>query len=49
MNHKESNAHVNQRGMPFDFFFDQFLTKCEARTSQEKKEEGLLISFSTSS
>jgi hypothetical protein len=74
MNHKERSAQVNQRGRPFDFFFDQFLskyeertsqenqrglpleivvehflTKCEVRTSQENKEEGLLISFWTSS
>ncbi len=49
MNHKERPAQVNQRGRPFDFFFDQFLTKCEVWTSQEKKEEGLLISLSTSS
>jgi hypothetical protein len=74
MNHKERSAQVNQRGRPFDFFFDQFETKCEERTSQENqrgrrldivvdqfetkyeertsqenKEEGLLISLSTSS
>ncbi len=35
MNHKERPAQVNQRGRPFDFFFDQFLTKCEVRTSQD--------------
>jgi hypothetical protein len=28
---------------------DHFLTKCEVRTPQENKEEGLLISLSTSS
>jgi hypothetical protein len=49
MNHKERTAQVKQRGRPFDFFVDQFETKCEERTSQENKEEGLLISFSTSS
>ena len=74
MNHIEKTAQVNQRGRPFDFFFDQFLTKyqertsqdnqrgmpldivvdhfltkCEVRTPQENKEEGLLISLSTSS
>jgi hypothetical protein len=49
MNHKERTAQVHERGRPFDFFFDQFLTKCEVRTSQENKEEGLLISLSTSS
>jgi hypothetical protein len=49
MNHKERSAQVNQRGRPFDFFFDQFETKYEERTSQENKEEGLLISLSTSS
>jgi uncharacterized phosphosugar-binding protein len=42
-------AQDNQRGRPFDFYFDQFLTKCEVRTSQENKEEGLLISLSNSS
>jgi hypothetical protein len=49
MNIKERTAQVNQRVRPFDFFYDQFLTKCEVRTSQENKEEGLLISLSTSS
>jgi hypothetical protein len=49
MNHQERTAQVNQRGRPFDFFVDHFLTKCEERTSQENKEEGLLISLSTSS
>jgi hypothetical protein len=74
MNHKERTARVNQRGRPFDFFFDQFLTKyeertshdnqrgrpldffvdhfltkCEVWTSKENKEEGFLISLSTSS
>ena len=49
MKHKERSAQVNQRGRPFDFFFDQFETKYEERTSQENKEEGLLISLSTSS
>ena len=49
MNHKERSAQINQRGRLLDFFFDQFLTKCEVRTSQENKEEGLLISLSTSS
>ena len=34
MNHKERSAQVNQRGRPFDFFFDQFLTKYEERTLQ---------------
>jgi hypothetical protein len=48
MNHKIRTAQVNQRGRPFDFFFDKFLTKCEVRTSQENKEEGLLISLSSS-
>jgi hypothetical protein len=49
MNHKERTAQVNQRGRPLDFFFDQFLTKYEERTSKENKEEGFLISLSTSS
>ena len=49
MNYYERTAQVNQRGRPFDFFFDQFLTKCEERTSQANKEEGLLICRSTSS
>ena len=49
MNHKERSAQVNQRGRPFDFFFDQFLTKYEVWTSKENKEEGFLISLSTSS
>ena len=35
MNHIEKTAQVNQRGRPFDFFFDQFLTKCEIGTSQD--------------
>jgi hypothetical protein len=48
MNHKETTGQVNQRGRPFDFFFDQFLTKCEVRTSQANKEEGFLICLSTS-
>jgi hypothetical protein len=46
---EERTSQVKQRGRPFDFFVDQFETKCEERTSQENKEEGLLISFSTSS
>jgi hypothetical protein len=49
MNHKERSAQVNQRGRPFDFFFDQFLTKYEVWTSKENKEEGFLISLSTGS
>jgi hypothetical protein len=39
----------NQRGRLLDFFFDQFLTKYEVRTIRENKDEGLLISLSTSS
>ncbi len=42
-------SHDNQIGRPLDFFTDHFLTKCEVRTSQENKEEGFLISLSTSS
>jgi hypothetical protein len=42
-------AQDNKIGRPFDFFVDHFLKKCEVRTSQENKEEGLLISLSTSS
>jgi hypothetical protein len=45
---EERTSHDNQRGIPLDFFVDHFLTKCEVRTSQENKEEGLLISLSTS-
>ena len=37
MNHKEKIAQVNQRGRPFDFFFDQFLTKYEERTSKDNQ------------
>ncbi len=37
MNHKERTAQVNQRGRPFDYFFDQFETKCEERTSQDNQ------------
>jgi hypothetical protein len=33
--------------MPLDIVVDHFLTKCEVRTPQENKEEGLLISLST--
>jgi hypothetical protein len=46
--YEERTSHDNQRGRPLDFFVDHFLTKCEVRTSQENKEEGLLISLSTS-
>ena len=35
--------------MPHEIVVDQFETKCEERTSQENKEEGLLISLSTRS
>ncbi len=49
MNHIEKTAQDNQRGMPLDIVVDHFLTKCEVRTPPENKEEGLLISFSTSS
>ncbi len=35
--------------MPLEIVVDHFLTKCEVRTSQDNKEEGLLISLSTSS
>ncbi len=37
MNHKERTAQVNQRGRPFDFLFDQFLTKYEERTSHDNQ------------
>jgi hypothetical protein len=47
--YEERTSHDNQGGRPLDFFVDHFLTKCEERTSQENKEEGLLISLSTSS
>ena len=47
--YEESASQDNQRGMPLDIVVDHFLTKCEVRTSQDNKEEGLLISFSTSS
>ena len=46
---EERTSQDNQRGRRLDFFDDHFLTKCEVRTSQENKEEGLLISLSTSS
>jgi hypothetical protein len=46
---EERTSQENQRGRPIDFFVDQFLTKCEERTSQDNKEEGLLISFWSSS
>ena len=49
MNHKERTAQVYQRGRPLDIVVDKFETKYEERTSQENKEEGLLISLSTSS
>ena len=47
--YEERTSHDNQRGRPLDFYIDHFLTKCEVRTSQENKEEGFLISLSTSS
>jgi hypothetical protein len=34
MNYLEWTAQDNQRGRTFDFFADQFLTKCDVRTSQ---------------
>jgi hypothetical protein len=37
MNHKERTAQVNQKGRPFDFFLDQFLSKYEDRNSQENQ------------
>jgi len=37
MNHKARTAQVNQKGSPFDFFFDKFLSKYEDRTSQENQ------------
>ena len=46
--YEERTSHDNQRGRPLDFYVDHFLTKCEVWTSQENKEEGLLISLSTS-
>jgi hypothetical protein len=47
--YEERTSQDNQRGRPLDFFVDHFLTKREESTSQENKEEGLLISLSTSS
>jgi hypothetical protein len=47
--YEERISQENQRGLPLEIVVDHFLTKCEVRTSQENKEEGLLISFSTSS
>ena len=46
---EEMTSQNNQRGRPFDFFVDNYLTKCYVRTLRENKDEGLLISFSTSS
>jgi hypothetical protein len=46
---EERTSQENQRGRPLDIVVDQFETKCEVRTPQENKEEGLLISLSTSS
>jgi hypothetical protein len=48
MNHKERTAQVNQRGRPFDFFFDQFLTKYKERTSHDNQRGRPLDFLSTS-
>ena len=37
MNQKDRTAQINQSGRPYDFFFDQFLTKYEERTSQDNQ------------
>ncbi len=37
MNYLERTAQDNQRGRPFDFLVDQFLTKYEERTAQDNQ------------
>ena len=46
---EERSSQDYQRERPFDIVFDQFETKCKERTPQDNKEDGLLISLSTSS
>ena len=49
MKYYERTAEENQRGRPLDFFLDQFEMKYYEILNKIIKEEGLLISLSTSS